>query len=249
MARGDDDTYGRPPLHSTTDTISDLARRVLERLAEGVGDAGVSDAFVESFCKLLMSGDKMGAERMLGAATQRREGYAKIADGLLSAAARRMGEMWQDDEASFPEVSIGVSLIFRLNHEHAQRNMAIRRDPVLRQAVFATMSGQSHNLGLVLAAEAFREADWQVTLLLDGATAQILDRVRRLRPEVVGLSVSNLDRKHQLEKLIGDLGALPFSVRILLGGTAADDVAEALPHLRDIRVVYDIQSTLEELRS
>ncbi len=249
MARGDDDTYGRPPLHSTTDTISDLARRVLERLAEGVGDAGVSDAFVESFCKLLMAGDKMGAERMLGAATQRREGYAKIADGLLSAAARRMGEMWQDDEASFPEVSIGVSLIFRLNHEHAQRNMAIRRDPVLRQAVFATMPGQSHNLGLVLAAEAFREADWQVTLLLDGATAQILDRVRRLRPEVVGLSVSNLDRKHQLEKLIGDLGALPFSVRILLGGTAADDVAEALPHLRDIRVVYDIQSTLEELRS
>src|SRR6056297_1525927 len=225
MARGDDDTYGRPPLHSTTDTISDLARRVLERLAEGVGDAGVSDAFVESFCKLLMAGDKMGAERMLGDATQRREGYAKIADGLLSAAARRMGEMWQDDEASFPEVSIGVSLIFRLNHEHAQRNMAIRRDPVLR------------------------EADWQVTLLLDGPTAQILDRVRRLRPEVVGLSVSNLDRKHQLEKLIGDLGALPFSVRILLGGTAADDVAEALPHLRDIRVVYDIQSTLEELRS
>jgi len=249
MARGDDDTYGRPPLHSTSDTISDLARRALERLAEGVGDAGVSDAFVESFCKLLMSGDKVGAERMLRVATKRRADYAMIADGLLSATARRMGEMWQADEASFPEVTIGVSLIFHLNREHGQRHMPMRGDPVLRQAVFATVPGQSHNLGLVLATEAFREVDWQVTLLLDATTAHILDRVRRLRPEVVRLSVSNLDRRHQLEQLIGDLGALPFGVRILLGGTAADDVADALPHLRDIRVVYDIQSTLDELRS
>jgi MerR family transcriptional regulator, light-induced transcriptional regulator len=249
MARGDDDTSGRPPLRSTSDTIADLARRALERLAEGVGDVQVSAAFVESFCKLLMSGDKVGAERMLKAATQRREGYAKVADGLLSAAARRMGEMWQNDEASFPEVSIGVSLIFRLNHEHAQRNMAIRRDPALRQAVFATTPGQAHNLGLVLAAEAFREADWQVTLLLDAAMGQILDRVRGLRPEVVGLSVSTLDRRHQLEQLIGDLGAMPFGVRILLGGTAADDMVDALPHLREIRVVHDIESTLDELRS
>ena len=54
--------------------------------------------------------------------------------------------------------------------------------PVLRQAVFATVPGQSHNLGLVLATEAFREVDWQVTLLLDASTAHILDRVRRLAP-------------------------------------------------------------------
>jgi hypothetical protein len=33
--------------------------------------------------------------------------------------------MWQNDEASFLEVSIAVSLIFRLNHEHAQRHVPI----------------------------------------------------------------------------------------------------------------------------
>jgi methanogenic corrinoid protein MtbC1 len=250
MARGeDDDISGRRPSGESFDAVSDLARRALERLASGQGDAGVSAAFVESFCRLLMAGDKVAAQRMLRAATQRRAGYARVADGLLSAAARRMGEMWQTDEASFPEVSIGVSLIFRLNHEHARRHMPIRRDPALRQAVFATLPGQAHTLGLVLAAEAFREADWQVTLLLDASMAHVLDRVRRLRPEIVGLSVSNLDRKHQLEHLIGDLCTLPFKFRILLGGTAADDLAEALPHLRAIRVVHDIQSTLDALRS
>jgi hypothetical protein len=65
----------------------------------------------------------------------------------------------------------------------------------------------------VLAAEAFRQADWQVTLLLDTSMGMVIDRVRRLRPEAVGLSVSNLDRKHQLEHLIGDLQALPLVSR------------------------------------
>ena len=188
-----------------------------------------------------------GAERVLRAAAHRRAGYAQVADGLLSAAARRLGQMWQSDEISFFEVSIAVSLIFRLNHDHAQRYVPIARDATLRQAVFATLPGQAHNLGLVLAAEAFRQEDWQVALLLDCATGLILDRVRRLRPEVVGLSVSNMDRTHQVERLIGDLRALPIGFRIILGGSAAERVFNALPQQQGVDVVGDIQMALSGL--
>ena len=205
----------------------------------------MSPETVESFCSLLISGDVVGAERLLAAAAARRAGYAQVADGLLSAAARRLGDLWQADVLSFSEVSIAVSLIFRLNHDHAQRHVPIRRDPRLRQAVFATVPGQAHNLGLVLAAEAFRQADWQVTLLLDSSVTLILDRVRRLRPEVVGLSVSTLDRRHPLEHLIGELRVLPFSPRVLLGGTAADDVAARLVRPHGVVVVHDIASALD----
>jgi methylmalonyl-CoA mutase cobalamin-binding subunit len=178
-------------------------------------------------------------------------GYARVADGLLSAAARRLGEMWQRDELSFFEVSIAVSLIFRLNHDHAQRHVPIAREPDLRQAVFATLPGQAHNLGLVLAAEAFRQADWQVTLLLDSATGLILDRVRRLRPEIVGLSVSNLDRTHQVERLISDLRALAGRFRILLGGTAAERSMVRCPRHRAFRwsTISSPRSTRCEARS
>jgi methanogenic corrinoid protein MtbC1 len=242
--RQQDDALGGPPPDLAADAILDLARQTLDRMAERIGDAEVSDAFVESFCEVLRSGNKIGAERMLKAATQRRAGYATVADGLLSAAARRLGDMWLNDEASFMEVSIGVSLIFRLNHEHAQRHVPVVRQPGLRHAVFATLPGQAHNLGLVLAAEGFRQADWQVTLLLDTSMGLIIDRVRRLRPEAVGLSVSNLDRKHQLEHLIGDLQALPFGFEIMLGGTAADDVHAALPSSKGVHVVHGIKEAL-----
>jgi hypothetical protein len=105
--------------------------------------------------------------------------------------------------------------------------------------------------GLVLAAEAFRQADWQVTLLLDCATGLILDRVRRLRPEAVGLSVSNLDRTHQVEHLIGDLQALPVRFRILLGGTAAERSAERCQGPRASRssTISSPRSTRSEARS
>lgn len=247
--RAYDDTAIGPAPELAADCVLKLAQQALDRMAGRVCEAPVSDAFIESFCRLLMSGDKLGAERMLRAATQRRAGYAGVADGLLSASARRMGEKWQTDEASFLEVTIAVSMIFRLNHEHAQRHVPIVRDPSLRQAVFATMPGQAHNLGLVLAAEAFRQDGWQVTLLLDAAMNLILDRVRRLRPDVVGLSVSNLDRRYQLEQLIGELRALPTGVEVLLGGSAAEDVRTSLPPAPGLRVVHDIRSTLRVLRA
>jgi hypothetical protein len=60
----------------------------------------------------------------------------------------------------------------------------------------------------------------------------------------VGLSVSNLDRKHQLEHLIGDLQALPFGFEILLGGTAADEVHAALPSRQGCPRRHDIQEAL-----
>jgi methanogenic corrinoid protein MtbC1 len=242
--RRQDDAMGGPPPDLASDAILDLARSTLDRMAVRLGDAPVSDAFVESFCEVLRTGNKIAAERMLKAATLRRAGYSTVADGLLSAAARRMGEMWQNDEVSFLEVSIAVSMIFRLNHEHAQRHVPVARQPGLRHAVFATLPGQAHNLGLVLAAEAFRQADWQVSLLLDTSMGMVLDRVRRLRPEAVGLSVSNLDRKHQLEHLIGDLQMLPLSFAILLGGSAADEVYQTLPRPRGVVVVHDIESAL-----
>jgi hypothetical protein len=174
-------------------------------------------------------------------------GLCAVADGLLSAAARRLGEMWQR-RASFLEVSIAVSLIFRLNHEHAQRHVPIAREPDLRQAVFATLPGQAHNLGLVLAAEAFRQADWQVTLLLDTSMGMILDRVRRLRPESGGAErqqprpqapVGAPDR--------GSAGAAGRRSRSCWAERRRSEVYAALPSSPGVVVVHDIQKALDRV--
>ncbi|MCU4654890.1 cobalamin B12-binding domain-containing protein [Roseibacterium sp. SDUM158016] len=208
--------------------------------------ADLSPAFLESFCRLLMAGEYRAAERILRTMTESRARHSRMADGILAAAARHLGAKWENDEASFGEVSIGVAQIFRLNQAFGQRNLPWVRNTDQRLAVFATLPGQGHNLGLVLAAEAFRQENWQVDLLLDTPGHDVVERVRRMRPEAVGLSISTFDRKHQMAHLVGELRALPIWFRIMLGGTAAAELAETLPKGWRVEVVQGIDTALRE---
>jgi methanogenic corrinoid protein MtbC1 len=241
-----DDDVPKPISNAAApDRVDALARHVLRRLADGEVTPAVSDAFLDGFCTLLRSGDGEAADRLLRSMLVGRAGYAPLADGILSAAARRLGEKWQADAVSFAEVSIAVGQILRLSQTHAQRHVPLDIDRAQRQAVFATLPGQAHSLGLVLAAEAFRQANWQVTLLLNTPAQEVLDRVRRIRPRTVGLSLARLDRQHQILGLIEGLRDLPYRVRVVLGGGAAGRFAATMPPDWDVAVAHDICSALE----
>jgi methanogenic corrinoid protein MtbC1 len=227
------------------DRVSSLAHHVLARLADRGASAPVSDACLDAFCTVLCSNDAEAADRLLSSVLAGRAGYAKLADGILSAAARRVGARWQADLVSFADVSIAVGQILRLSQSHAQRHVPLAIDRTQRQALFVTLPGQAHNLGLILAAEAFRQADWQVTLMLDTSAQDVLERARRIRPRTVGLSLSRLDRAHQIHGLISELYDLPYRVRVVLGGGAARDFAATLPRDWNVAVADDICSALE----
>jgi methanogenic corrinoid protein MtbC1 len=240
----EEETGGTVAGRAGVSAIESLARVALERVAQRDGTAEYSPEFIESLCVMLMAGDYAGAERALVRVTANRPGHARLADGILAAAARNLGRKWDEDAASFAEVSIGVAQIMRLNQAFGQRHKPVTRRIDRRMALFATLPGQAHNLGLVLAAEAFRQQDWQVTLLLDTPGLEVVERARRLRPEAVGLTVSSVDRKHKHANLVNELRALPWPFRILLGGSAARDLSRTLPKRSRVKVVSDITSAL-----
>ncbi len=246
MARGEGDETERVTARRSVrpEAVERLACIALDRLTERGADADMSPEFLESFCTLLMAADYRAAERVLHAITRGRQDYAGIADGILSAAARHLGEKWQDDEVSFGDVSIAIAQVFRLNQAFGHRHAPWTRAPDRHLAIFATLPGQVHNLGIVLAAEAFRLEDWQVTLLLDIPRRDIVERVRRMRPETVGLSVNVNDRSHHVAQLIRELRALPLQFRLLLGGGAAPGLVVTLPRSWKVTVVTDIASAL-----
>ncbi|PWK61022.1 cobalamin B12-binding domain-containing protein [Roseicyclus mahoneyensis] len=253
---------GRDTADSATDAGSEaggvnpgsvewLARAAIARLArEAAERAGASapplpDSVVASFCDHLVAGDYAAAEAVVRRLTTHSQDYAKIADGLLSRAARRLGEGWEADKLSFADVSVAIAQIFRLNQAFRQRNVPFVRGPE-RLGIFATIPGQPHNLGLVLAAEAFRGEGWQIDLRLDTPARDIIDIVRRQRPGLIGLTISREDRRHQMAHLILSLRALPLPIRIMLGGRGALGLARILPRGHVDRVVTDITSALRE---
>ena len=230
-------------------SVEALARAAIQRLAAEAAQRGamvpLPEAELDRFCALLVSGDFAAAEAMMRRLTALRPDYAQIADGLLSQAARRLGRGWDEDGLSFGDVSMAIGQIFRLNQMFRRRHVPLAR-PSGRLALFATLPGQHHNLGLVLAAEAFRRDGWEVDLRLDTPTAEIVALVRRLRPELVGLTTSRQTRNPQLAHLIAQLRALPNRTRIMLGGGEARQLADSLPRRHVDHVVIDIASALAE---
>jgi methanogenic corrinoid protein MtbC1 len=231
-------------------SVEGLARAAILRLATETAERGavvpLSEAEVDGFCALLVAGDFAAAEAMMRRLTTLRPDYAQIADGLLSLAARRLGRGWEEDSLSFADMSVAISQIFRLNQMFRQRHVPLSR-PKGRLALFATLPGQHHNLGLVLAAEAFRRHGWEVDLRLDTAPAEIVALAKRLRPNLVGLTTSRETRNAQLAHLIAELRRLPKPMRIMLGGGEAQHLADSLPKSHIDRVVIDIASALAEI--
>jgi methanogenic corrinoid protein MtbC1 len=232
-------------------SVEALARAAIGRLAaeaarrSGPGVEPAPEGVIDAFCSLLVAGEYAAAEAMLRRLTVHRQNYAQIADGLLSQAARRLGRGWEEDTLSFADVSVAVAHIFRLNQAFRQRNVPLVRGGET-MGLFATIPGQPHNLGLVLAAEAFRGEGWKVDLRLDTPAREIIDLAQRVRPKLIGLTISREDKRHQLAHLIISLRALPVPLRIMLGGRGAHNLARILPRGHIDRVVTDIASALKE---
>jgi methanogenic corrinoid protein MtbC1 len=227
--------------------VESLARAVLDRVADRSRSNGPSDYFIDRLCIVLVSGDYAASEALLRSRIAWRADYAELADEVLSAAARALGRKWESDTLSFAEVTVAISQILRLNQTFSRRHVPISRSDAERVALFATIEGQGHSLGIVLAAEAFRQRDWHIEMILEQRERTILDRVVRLRPEVLGLTVSGSDRMTRIGFLVREVNRLPVPVTILLGGQGAAKLAAALPAERKVRVVTDIVSALRDL--
>lgn len=232
-------------------SVESLARAAIARLAgehagrpEAVREP-VSDGVVDAFCSLLVNGEFLAAENLIRRLTDRRQDYAQVADGILAAAARRLGRGWDDDKLSFADVSVAIAQIFRLHQAFRQRNVPLPR-AAKKLGLFASLPGQPHNLGLVLAAEAFRNEGWLVDLRLDTPARDIVEIAQRVRPTLIGLTISREDKRHQLAHLILSLRALPVPLRIMLGGQGASALSRLLPPGQIDRVVTDIASALRE---
>ncbi len=79
---------------------------------------------------------------------------------LLGGAARRLGVWWEEDLVSFVDVTIGLGALHRLVHEIA-RKLPAPATAAGHAALFATLPGEQHCLGLRIIDETFRAAGWR----------------------------------------------------------------------------------------
>ena len=202
---------------------------------------------VEAFCDVLIQPDPAAALRFI--ADRRAEGLSRVVVylGYVSEAARALGARWDRDEVSFLQVTCGTGHLYALMRALRAEHPQLARFDMRRVALFATVPGEDHGIGITVAADLFREAGWQIDLETGTEHDRLLERIERTAPQIIGLSLSTEERLDALVRLV-------VAVRLVLPGVligvapASSIDGRRLHDLVDIDLVFtDAPSAFREL--
>lgn len=170
-----------------------LPRLVLQTPAlvrpERFGD-GLSDQ-VDGLAQLALASDTHRSRSVLHRLHESGASFVDLQLGLLAPAARRLDEMWRNDEVSFLDVTLAVGALLQLMHFVALDLASPARTPHIgRSILIAPAPGEGHVFGATMAAEFFRRDGWNVLFEARPSAEDLVTRATQTWTDVLGLSLS-----------------------------------------------------------
>lgn len=224
------------------DAVQALATEVLSRLSQRVvtpqspaGDAKESEEFetrIEALAQALLSVDDDAATNIVMEAHARGASVEMLYLGYLAEAARRLGVWWDEDRVSSVEVVIGAGRIYammrglrRLFGRGPSRGQRYR-------AAFASVPGETHLLGVAMAADLLTMHGWEIDLRAGLDHDTLVQDLGHDSYPIIGLSASNSRMLFPLARLIVALRVSnPGAWILVCGGITA--IEPDVAHLVD----------------
>jgi methanogenic corrinoid protein MtbC1 len=237
------------------EAVTGLAREVVRRLAFRMPrttnkDDLPEDKDISLLCSALLSRDESSADSFILAA--RRDGVQLdvIYLGYVAGAARKLGEMWDNDEVSFIDLTLACGKLYRiirgLRHVIAP---GIIEDRDEFPAMFALVPGETHTLGIEIATDMFRREGWDVDMMVGLDHDMLVDQSDRRSYRAIVL-VANSD------KMIEPLTRLVLALRIshpLAHVVVAGNILGHHPNIGELvgadAVMNDIETAVSTLRA
>jgi methanogenic corrinoid protein MtbC1 len=124
---------------------------------------------------------------------------------LLTPAARYLGELWETDQCSFSQVTLGMWRIQQIMYDlspafHASRKPLVTPEKQ-RRILIATMPGSQHFFGLSMLSEFFRSEGWTVLAVPSPDKHELMSALGNNWFDIFALSLS-LDRECDTAKSI-----------------------------------------------
>jgi MerR family transcriptional regulator, light-induced transcriptional regulator len=236
------------------DAISNLAREVVRRLAfrmprhENVADLPTQSE-IDLLCAALLSGDDRAADQFILAARRDGVDVGAISRGYVAGAARKLGQMWDDDRISFIDVTLACGKLYGiirgLRHVLAPQIVQGRET---RPALFALVPGETHTLGIEIATDHFRRDGWDVDMLM-GLDHDAMVAEADLRHYEAIVLVANSDRMLEpLTRLSLALRITQPLAHIIVAGGILDHHPDILRLVGAEGVMADLDSAIATLR-
>ncbi len=210
------------------DAVAELAREVVRRLTEHPKRAHLSDhhatsAEIDTLVAALLSDRHSAASDMLSGLQADGLPISELYIGYITGAARRLGKMWDADELGFLQVTLATSRLTAIICG-MKKIFYDREGGASRRAMFAACPGETHVMGVSMAADLFRREGWEIDLEIGQDHDELLMAQHLGGYPVVGLSAST-------ETMIMPLARFIRAVRLLTPG-ALVYVAGEIAHLR-----------------
>jgi MerR family transcriptional regulator, light-induced transcriptional regulator len=178
---------------------------------------------VQEFAKLVLSPEEDLALPCVAAMRARGISVETIYLDLLAPVARYLGKLWDEDICDFTEVTMGLSRLHRVLRELSPAFSRSSDCPANgRRVLLLPAPGEQHTFGLVMVAEFFRRAGWDVAGGPWEAGGDPSVMVQREWFDVVGFSMANHLHMEELGECIRKVrkSALNPNVGIIVGGPA-----------------------------
>jgi MerR family transcriptional regulator, light-induced transcriptional regulator len=188
---------------------------------EGVARSAAGADEVTEFARLVAMHDVSVASAYVNALLNRGVALETIYLDVLAPAARLLGEWWKQDLRDFTEVTSGLCRMHQLLHEFSPAFLHDAQPTASDRCVLLVpMPGEQHSFGLIMVAEFFRRAGWDVWDLHPSTPADLVGVVRKHWFSLIGVSLSCESRIEQLTPLITAARASSRNreVRVMVGG-------------------------------
>lgn len=236
------------------DLVLGVAQEVVRRLAFRMPGVTPSDNYpdaakIETLCRALLADDEIAADQIIMDAQRDGADIETIYLGYIAGASKRLGEMWEHDEVSFIDVSLGTGRLYRIIRglRHAIAPVVLEGRSRM-PAMFALVPGETHNLGIEVAADLFRRDGGDVDVCLTLSHDEIVARAERHHFGAIVL-VANSDRviPALIQLAVALRIALPLTP-LALAGNLVDQTPDAAKMIEADLVISDIHAAIPTLR-
>ena len=176
---------------------------------------------VDRFVRASLSDDEDACPRFISGLIDDGQSLERLCLDLLAPAARKLGVLWEDDEADFLEVTLGLGRMQRVVRDLGRRTSA--ETPMSAdagQAFLCGMPEEQHSFGLAMVAELFVADGWGVTVGPPLGVDDVEHEVSAHWYDIVGLSAGVHERIPAIAKVIRRIrrASLNANVAVLVGG-------------------------------
>jgi methanogenic corrinoid protein MtbC1 len=229
--------------------VEQLAREVILRLADREQDLPVQslhDEDIEELCHALLSkDDRAGAKyisdlRVDGAATE------AVYLTYLAGAARMLGTWWETDKIPFTATALGTTRMYAIMRA-LRYEFPLTDDSTVRSAVFVAVPGETHVLGVRMAADLFRKDGWDIDLLVDQSHDELVANIKTSNTLLIGVSASGANAIEPLSKLVVALRVSNPKAHIIVSGNIVDAAKEAIDLLGADAVVNSVEDARQAM--